>query len=150
MKAVAHAIVLSLVLGASPALAQGAPFKVVVHRSNELSSVQVEAISDYFLKKKTAWPSGLPVKPVDLAKDSRVRVTFSEAVLNKHVSTVRSFWQRQVFLGSVVPPPEAPSDVWVLAYIGQNPGAIGYVSADTPLGPATKALELVKIFAAAK
>lgn len=148
MKAVAHAIVLSLVLGAGPALlAQAAPFKVVVHRSNELSSLQVEAASAYFMKKKTAWPSGLPVKPVDLAKDSRVRATFSEAVLNKHVTTVRSFWQRQVFLGNVVPPPEAPSELWVLAYIAQNPGAIGYVSADAPTGPAIKVLELVKVFA---
>ena len=148
MKAVAHAIVMSLVLGAGQALAQGAPFKVVVHKSNDLSTAQVEAISDYFLKKKTAWPNGLPVKPVDLAKDSRVRVAFSDAVLNKHVSTVRSFWERQVFLGTIVPPPEAPSDVWALAYIAQNPGAIGYVSADAPLGPATKAIELIKVYAA--
>jgi hypothetical protein len=148
MKRVVCAIALSLMAGVGPVLAQSAPFKVVVHRSNQLSSAQVEAISDYFLKRKTEWPSGLPVKPVDLARDSRVRVTFSEAVLNKHVATVRSFWQRQVFVGHVVPPPEAPSEVWVLAYVAQNPGAIGYVSIDTPLGPATKVLEVVNIYAA--
>jgi ABC-type phosphate transport system substrate-binding protein len=148
MQSVARAIVLSLVVGAGPALAQVAPFKVVVHRSNELSSLQVEAVSAYFMRKKTTWPGGLPVKPVDLDKDSRVRATFSKAVLNKQVSTVRSFWQRQVFLGSMVPPPEAPSDAWVLAYIAQNPGAIGYVAADTPTGPAIKVLDVVKVFAA--
>lgn len=146
IKAVACAVVLSL-CAAGPVLAQRAPFKVVVHRSNDVSSVPIEVLSEYFLKKKLVWPSGAVVKPVDLAKDSRVRVTFSETILNKHVSTVRSFWQRQVFLGSVVPPPEAPSDVWVLAYIAQNPGAIGYVSMDTPLSPATKILDVVKVFA---
>jgi hypothetical protein len=150
MKVIVQAIVLILGLGAGSALAQGAPFKVVVHRSNEVSSARIETISDYFLKKTKAWPSGLPVKPVDLAKDSPVRVSFSQTVLNKRVSTVRSFWQRQVFLGSVVPPPEAPSDVWVLAYVAQNPGAIGYVSADAPLGPAVKVVEVIKVFAAVR
>jgi hypothetical protein len=150
MKVVVQAIVLILLLGGGPALAQGAPFKVVVHRSNEMSSARIEVISDYFLKKTTTWPGGLPVKPVDLAKDSPVRVSFSDTVLDKRVSAVRSFWQRQVFLGSVVPPPEAPSDLWALAYVAQNPGAIGYVSADTPVGPAVKVVELIKVFAAVR
>ncbi len=147
MKTAARGILLSLVLGAGPVLAQGAPFKVVVHRTNQVSSLRVEALSDYFLKKTTVWPSGLPVKPVDLAADSSVRATFSKAILNKQSSSVRMFWQRQVFRGTVVPPPEAPSDAWVLAYIAENPGAIGYVSMDAPTGPATKVLEVVKTFA---
>lgn len=148
MKLVVFAVTLGLLMGAGHVRAQETAFKVVVHRSNDLRSLPVEAISDYFLKKKKTWPNGAPVKPVDLAADSRVRQTFSRSVLNKQVAAVRTFWQRQVFSGSVVPPPEVPTELVVLAYIAENPGAIGYVSMDTPTGPAIKVVEVVKTLAA--
>jgi ABC-type phosphate transport system substrate-binding protein len=148
MKLVAFGITLGLLASASSVDAQEAPFKVVVHKDNSLRSLPVEAVSDYFLKKKKAWPDGSPVKPVDLSVDSRVRQTFSKSVLKKQVAAVRTFWQRQVFSGSVVPPPEAPSDLVVLAYVAENPGAIGYVAMDAPTGPSIKVVEVVKTVAA--
>jgi len=148
MKLVALGVTLGLLVGASSVGAQEAAFKVVVHKNNSLRSLPLEAVADYFLKKKKAWPDGTPVKPIDLTADSRVRQTFSKSVLNKQVAAVRTFWQRQVFSGSVVPPPEVQSDLVVLAYIAENPGAIGYVAMDAATGPSIKVVEVVKTLAA--
>jgi ABC-type phosphate transport system substrate-binding protein len=135
---------LAVLLGVSPAPAQQSQFKLVVHRSNDLRSLPADAVSDYFMKKKTTWPDGSPVKPVDLSVDSKARQAFSKAVLDKQASAVRMVWQRQVFSGRVAPPPEVASELVLLAYIGENPGAIGYVSADAPLGPGVKVVDVVR------
>jgi ABC-type phosphate transport system substrate-binding protein len=143
MRPIAVATALAVLLGVTPAPAQQSRFKLVVHRSNDSRSLSVAQVSDYFMKKKTTWPNGSVVKPVDLSVDSKVRQAFSNAVLDKPASTVRMFWQRQVFSGNVAPPPEVPSEVVLLAYVGENPGAIGYVSSDAVLGPGVKVLDMV-------
>jgi hypothetical protein len=55
---------------------------------------------------------------------------------------VKSFWQRQIFSGSGVPPQERASDEEVLDFVRANPGAVGYVSSDTPNGAGVKVLEV--------
>ena len=147
MRLIAITTALALLLGVNPAPAQQSKFKLVVHRSNELRSLPAGEVSDYFMKKKTTWPNGSAVKPVDLAVDSKVRQAFSTVVLDKPASTVRMFWQRQVFSGKVAPPPEVPSELVLLAYVGENPGAIGYVSSDAVLGPGVKVVDVVRTLA---
>jgi ABC-type phosphate transport system substrate-binding protein len=144
MKLTTIATTFAVLLGAIPALAQQPQFKLVVNRSNDLRSLPADAVSDYFMKKKTTWPDGSPVKPVDLSVESKARQAFSKAVLDKQPSAVRMFWQRQVFSGRVTPPPEVATELVLLAYIGENPGAIGYVSADAPIGPGVKVVDVVR------
>jgi hypothetical protein len=141
------ATTLALLLGVNPAPAQQSQFKLVVNRANELHSLPVGAVSDYFMRKKTSWPDGTAVKPIDLLVESKARQAFSYAVLDKSASTVRMFWQRQVFSGRIAPPPEVPTELALLAYVGENPGAIGYVSADAPLGPGVKVVDVVRTLA---
>lgn len=81
-----------------------------------------------FLKKVTTWGHGGVIRPVDLALDSPVRRKFSEEVLRRSVSAVRSYWLQIVFAGRGVPPPELGSDDEVVRYVLREPGAIGYVS----------------------
>ena len=147
MRVIAVATTVAVLLGVNPAPAQQSQFKLVVNRANELRSLPIAAVSDYFMKKKTSWPDGTAVRPVDLAVDSKARQAFSNAVLDKPATAVRMFWQRQVFSGRVAPPPEVPTELVMLAFVGENPGAIGYVSADAPLGPGVKVLDVVGTFA---
>jgi len=44
---------------------------------------------------------------------------------------VKSYWQQQIFSGRDVPPVEKSSDAQVVAFVKQNPGAIGYVAEGT-------------------
>jgi ABC-type phosphate transport system substrate-binding protein len=137
MRAIATA--LALVLPCAMALAQvpaaAPPYRVIVHPRNPLISAERAFVADAFLKKSTRWRHGEAIRPVDL-EDSAPRRTFSEEVLVRSVSAVRSYWQQQIFSGRGIPPPELDSDQAVIKFVLQNPGAIGYVSGHADLAGA--------------
>jgi len=125
-------VALLLALAAAPAAADDA-FKVVVHPSNKGAAALGRAeLSKLFLKKSTRWPDGKEVQPVEPA-ETAVRERFARKVLDKSPMAVKAYWNQQIFAGRDVPPLEKPSDAEVVAYVRQNPGAVGYVSvgADT-------------------
>lgn len=115
-------------------------FQVVVNNANDTQSVTKQQLSRCFMKQTTTWINGQTIAPVDQAASSTVREEFSKEVLGRDVSAVKSFWQRQIFSGRSVPPPEKASDEEVLAFIRANPGAVGYVSAAASLGTGVRAL----------
>jgi ABC-type phosphate transport system substrate-binding protein len=138
---VAIAIV-ALTTTALPAAAADPGFKVVVNASNTTTSISKEQLSRCFMKQTNTWISGEPVVPVDQSPDSPVRIAFTTTIHERDVSAVKSYWQRQIFSGSGVPPQEKASNEEVLAFVRANPGAIGYVSSDTPVGAGVKVLEV--------
>ena len=103
-------------------------FKIIVNQSNGTNSLTKKEASDFFLKKKAKWTSGIVVMPVDLASGSRTRESFSQQIHEKGTSAIRSFWQQAAFSGTASAPPEKASDDEVIDYVKKNPGAIGYVS----------------------
>jgi ABC-type phosphate transport system substrate-binding protein len=109
--------------------AEAAPgFRVIVNAQNQVTSVDRRFLADAFLKKTTRWGDGQPIRPVDLGPDAAVRQRFSDDVLRRSVSAVKSYWQQLVFSGRDVPPPELDSDEEVVRYVARYPGAVGYVS----------------------
>ena len=143
-KATILAVSTLLVLLVLPGTAAGQDYKVVVNESNPIKEISQHQITRCFMKQMTKWPNGMPVTPVDQAASSTVRESFSENVLQRDVSAVKSYWQRQIFSGRGVPPPEKASDGEVLAFVRANPGAVGYVAAGTDLGSGVKVLEIGK------
>ncbi len=116
-----------------PAQAQEIGYRVIVHPDNPASSISKNDLSRFLLKKKKRWDHGVPVDPVDLDSKSAVRATFTKDVHGRSVSSIKNFWQRQIFSGREVPPPEVASDAAVIAHVQSNPGGIGYVSASAQL-----------------
>ncbi len=51
----------------------------------------------------------------------------------RSVSSIKNYWQRQIFSGKESPPPEVGSDAAVISFIKSHPGGIGYVSSKAPL-----------------
>lgn len=111
-----------------PAFSQS--FKIIVNASNEVSSLSQKEVSDYFMKKKTKWPSGIAVAPVDQSSSSKVREQFSQQIHGKSTGAIRNYWQQAAFSGSGTAPTEKASDSDVIEYVKKTPGAIGYISAD--------------------
>ncbi|HEX9735528.1 MAG TPA: hypothetical protein VGG06_26470 [Thermoanaerobaculia bacterium] len=135
-------IVLGLVL-ALWAAAQSSGFKVIVHQDNPTAGLSAKDVSNLLLKKKTKWDgSGIAADPIDLDGGSTIREAFSERVHGRSASSIKSYWQRQIFSGREVPPPEVRSDAEVIAFVRRTPGAIGYVSSDARLD-GVKELRLV-------
>jgi ABC-type phosphate transport system substrate-binding protein len=135
---------LGLLLSAHP-VARGAPsgFKVIVSASNTVTSLPASEVSQFFLKRATKWRAGAAVAPVDLPVASPVRDEFSRAVHGRPASAIDGFWTKQIFSGSGVPPLIAGSEREVVAFVRQNAGAIGYVSAEASVGEGVKVLDVV-------
>jgi ABC-type phosphate transport system substrate-binding protein len=103
-------------------------FVVIVRRDEQGPVLDRAFVAEAFLKKRTRWPNGEVIRPVDQRRDSNVRHQFSQNVLKRSVEAVRNYWQQRIFSGRDVPPPEVDSDAAVIHYVRENPGAIGYVT----------------------
>ena len=127
-----------------PAAAQEkTSFVVIVHPDNPAKSVSKKKVSRLLLKELAKWDGGLAAQPVDLDSNSDVRRDFSRDVHGRSVSSIKNYWQRQIFSGRAVPPPEVANDTAVISHVSSHPGAIGYVSASASLaGTGVKVLDL--------
>jgi ABC-type phosphate transport system substrate-binding protein len=110
--------------GASPVT----EYRVIVNPANPIRSLTREDVAAYFLRRRTNWPQGPAVSPVDLAAETSVRDTFSREVLHRTPSAVSAYWVQQIFAGRSEPPPVKDSEAAVVEYVIHTPWAIGYVS----------------------
>lgn len=128
-------IVICMITALQPRAPQAAPvpYRVIVHPSNPNSAFDRKLVADAFLKKITRWHEGENIRPVDLDADNPARKRFSDEVLRRSVSAVKSYWQQLVFSGRDVPPPELSTDEEVIQFVLKYTGSIGYVSGNTNL-----------------
>ncbi|HEV8579125.1 MAG TPA: phosphate ABC transporter substrate-binding protein [Thermoanaerobaculia bacterium] len=127
--------------GARPAAGAG-DVVVIVNAANSTSALAAAEVSSLFLKKTEAWPDKTPASPVDLDERSPARESFSRQIHSKRTAAIKSYWQKMIFSGREVPPPEKASPEEVVRFVRSHPGGIGYVPAGTPLGSGVKILEV--------
>ncbi len=96
-----------------------------------------------FMRRTTQWPAGGAVRAVDLPVTSPVREAFSREIHGRSALAIDAFWTKQIFSGTALPPQVLQSERDVLEFVRQNADAIGYVSAEQPLGSGVKALDVV-------
>jgi ABC-type phosphate transport system substrate-binding protein len=137
-------VIAALAMTSSVVGAAEPEFKVVVNTANNTASISKTQLSRCFMKQTNTWINGQAVMPVDQSPASPVRAAFSAAIHDRDVNAVKSFWQRQIFSGRGVPPPEKASDSEVLAFVRANPGGIGYVSAGAQIGENVKILQVTE------
>jgi ABC-type phosphate transport system substrate-binding protein len=124
-----------LVTAASPSTSR-AGYQIIRHPDNPVDAVDRQFLADAFLKRKTSWPDGAAIRPVDLAPASPARRQFSDEVLRRPVDAVRSYWQQRIFAGRELPPPELETDADVVRFVLRERGAVGYVSSAAALNGA--------------
>ncbi len=143
MKLRAFVLIVTALVG-NPALAaeSATPYKLIVNAANAVTTLSHDDVNRIFLKKTTKWPNDQPVLPVDLPATAAARQAFSKDVLRRVPYEVAAYWNQAIFSGRALPPPTKSSDSEVLAYVRDNPNAIGYVAADTKIGESVKVLTL--------
>ncbi len=117
-------------------------YKVIVNAANPETIISTEQLSSIFLKNVTKWANGTPALPVDQSLTSPARVAFSKDVFDQPVVAIQAYWQEAIAQGREGPPPVKALQGEVTAFVAANPGAIGYVSADTILPGNTKVLRV--------
>jgi ABC-type phosphate transport system substrate-binding protein len=120
------------------------PVLVIVNESNPVSTMSAQDVSKAFMKKLKSWPDGVEVIAVDLKESSAARESFSRQIHDKPSSAVKAYWQRMIFSGREVPPPEKSTSAEVVAFVRANRGAIGYVAAGTVLGGGVKVIQIAR------
>jgi ABC-type phosphate transport system substrate-binding protein len=130
------AFVLFGLVAASLAAEPPRAYLLIVHPASRVSRIDRKFLAEVFLRRATRWPDDTPIHPVDLGPDAPTRLRFSQEILSRSVASVRSYWQQRIFSGQGLPPPELPGVEDVVSYVVSHPGAIGYVSAGTPLNGA--------------
>jgi ABC-type phosphate transport system substrate-binding protein len=135
-------VFVALILAQSAAVA--ADFKVIVHPDVNLAAIPKGELAKIILRKSSKFSDGTKAQPVDLAANSPIREAFSLAVHGRSTSKIESFWQRQIFSGRNVPPPQLASDAEVIAHVGKTPGGIGYVSDGAKVTGTVKVVNVVE------
>jgi ABC-type phosphate transport system substrate-binding protein len=108
-------------------------YQVVVNSSNSTANLRAADVARIFLKRRRQWGDGQAIQPIDQSVASSVRGVFSRTVLDMSLGEVRDHWMKVLLSGRDVPPLVRDGDANVLEFILENPGAIGYVSSETPL-----------------
>lgn len=125
-------------------LSANGSFRVVVNKANPVSSLTRAELSAIFMRRVRSWPDGTEIRPLDHRAETRVRERFSRAVHGKSVAYVIRYWQRLIFAGRGIPPPEVPSSAAVMRLVSANRGAIGYIDDAMPMAGELKVIEVTK------
>jgi ABC-type phosphate transport system substrate-binding protein len=110
-------------------------YVLIVHPASRVSRIDRKFLAEVFLRRATRWPDDTPIHPVDLGPDGPARGRFSQEILSRSVTSMRSYWQQRIFSGQGLPPPGMADDEAVISYVVTHPGAIGYVGAGTAFSP---------------
>jgi ABC-type phosphate transport system substrate-binding protein len=102
--------------------------RIIVNAKNPTKETTRKFLADAFMKKITFWDEGGVIAPVDLQPESPIRKEFSEQVIKRPATAIRSYWQQMIFSGQSIPPVEFDTEEQVIQYIGVHPNSIGYVS----------------------
>jgi ABC-type phosphate transport system substrate-binding protein len=129
------------------AVAAAAGFKVIAHPSLPGQKVKRSDLAAVYMRKVGRWGDGRSALPVDQPASADVRKRFSEEILGLNVVLASQYWLKQMTAGGSgrrLPPVVKSTDAEVVAYVKDNPGAVGYVSPDFPLGDDVKLVEILE------
>lgn len=119
-----------------PAFAQNADFKVIVHPSNPVTSVDREFLRNAYLKKAIRWKHGELIRPIMLSSGEPSSLRFIDEVLRKSTAQLRAYWVQRIFSGRGTPPLEADTAAHVLQRVLADVGAVGFVPLEFDARPA--------------
>ena len=119
--------VCSLVCGLLLALPINADVYVIVNDSNT-SNISENDIRRIFLGKIKTFPDGKSATPITPADNADISNEFSEKVLNKTSSQLKSYWSKLIFTGKGTPPAVLSSEQEIIESVAAHADQIGYVS----------------------
>lgn len=129
--AIRPALLICLVLLAGVAVADPPDELVVVaHPDVPIEALDLRELRRIYLGKTTRWSGGQTIRPVVLDQ-AEVFDLFVDEMLDRTAENFTTYWKRMVFTGKGRPPRSFATVDEVTFYVGNNPGAIGFLPADS-------------------
>ena len=126
-----------------PAAAQSARYKVIVNAANPAAVLMASELARIYLGTANVWPDRKTlVQAIDQADASPLHQAFVREVLDKDSTSLSRYWEQAIFSGKALPPRKLATDLEIVDFVRRNPGAIGYVGANTVLAPEIKVLRI--------
>jgi ABC-type phosphate transport system substrate-binding protein len=116
---------------------------IIVNSELKVSVLDRETVQNIFLGKKNKWEDGNKIVPVTLQEGDTHRI-FLKNIVNKNPSTFKNYWLAKVFTGKGIPPISFKEEAELIEYVAKTKGAIGYVSANTPIINRVKVLNITE------
>lgn len=93
-----------------------------------MSGLSSAEVRDYFLKRKTQWPDGTPIRFIDWEEGSPIRGVFLEQVIKKSPRELELYWIGEKLYRGNSAPIKVDSPEMVITFVSKLAGAIGYLS----------------------
>jgi ABC-type phosphate transport system substrate-binding protein len=103
---------------------------VIANPSVKTSEVSKNDLKDVFTGGATSLKNGSLVMPV-LLKGGPANNEFLAAYIGKPDAAFKASWRSLVFSGQASMPKMLDSEAAMVAYVAQNPGAVGYIGKAT-------------------
>lgn len=94
-------------------------------------TLSLKDVAAIYLLRVTIWPDGSRIVPVNREVGSTERTDFTAMVLHQDFESLAAYWNEMHFQGKL-PPVVQESEPAMLAFVRSVPGAIGYISENTP------------------
>ena len=127
MKTHVRTLMLMAVLIFAATAAQADEVVLIVNPANTLSDMTLKDVKKIYLGKSKFFPGGGKVIPADQPEKSTVRKIFYEVMIGKSASKLKAYWSKRIFTGKGTPPIVKKNDEAMLAWVAEQPLALGYV-----------------------
>ena len=117
---------------------------IIVNEKNNISSIKISELEDFFMKKTRHWPNGNNVRFFDHRDENENRKIFLEKFVQKTSRELELYWiGEKIYTGNVAPI-KITSDSMMSSMVSRFPGGIGYVSSKFKIPKAVKIIEIKK------
>ena len=106
-----------------------AGFLVIASPQVPDTAISLKQLADIYVLKKIYWSNKTPIVPINREAGSDERDNFSERVFKMSTLELSEYWNKLRFEGKR-PPLTQISDIAVIAFVRNMPGAIGYINDD--------------------
>ena len=137
-------LILILTLSLSFSAKAASDIVVIVNEKNNISSIKISELEDYFMKRTRIWPNGYTVRFFDHRDENINRKIFLKKFLQKTSREVELYWiGEKIYTGNVAPI-QITSDSMMTSMVSRFPGGIGYVSSKYKIPKTVKIIDIKK------
>lgn len=144
MKQILKIFSLAIALLLSTGAAHSEEIVVIVNAANTTAEITDGELKNFFLKRKREWSDGTAVRFIDRKEGVASRREFLSGYIGKSARDIELYWIGQKLYSGDAAPMQVDSDASVVSLVSALRGAVGYVSAESPLNPSVKELEVIR------